>query len=283
MSTLTVKQFREVFDTQLQSDGFVWRDGMYQHVDFENFWYIFLWVKSKGQGHYFDVLFYIGLLSNLDTEHLREYADSFGTSFLKIHHMKNPYYWSRDMDYTQALKIYLTFRNRFHQINTLYEAYQALMELSFTKEIAWLGGENLIDLLLYLNKKEEAITLLKAYNKQLNQYILEGEQYNQKVNESIQKLTNSLNHELSDTVKEKKESLILLCEKDINTTQKRIYHEKEGINHNKLLIDSIIQGTIDDRATIFYEKSLAVADMLKKHYTKQQLEIMKNNWRDQSE
>ena len=73
MNSIDLKRFREIFEPQMNKDGFVWKHHMFMHICFEQGWYATLhpWVESHGDE--FKAVCNVDLLVNLTPENLKLY------------------------------------------------------------------------------------------------------------------------------------------------------------------------------------------------------------------
>ena len=274
-------EFREVFEKRMNQEGFVWHKQTYMHVDFDQGWIIAFWPYSYYNERYFNLQFDMRYLNS-------EFFDAGIEKMTNALHSYQGLYMFRQFDfplvdksmttndgtYAKAVSLEIS-KDRFqqvfdaycrcasphiHAIHTPMDAYVFKKKYIFMLKDQLdlhIEGKEVVDYLLYLGKREEALSLIPLMHKRYH-YLLEHNQ------EYLKRLEASKNQdyyqwELQRAPELQKKLADLVAEVDQLEAQIRHGQYAECV----VQVGSLLQER---------------AETLKKCFSQKQLAIMATNW-----
>ncbi len=295
MNSTDLRRFREIFEKQMNQDGFVWKHHMFIHICFEQGWYatVHPWVVSYGDE--FKTVCAVGLLVNLTAEELKLYhhaqEPSIGRYFdvftnlpkelqFDVHRSSTepPEHYETlpvsNVFFQYTLKRYAeSVRPIFHEITNIHDVF--LFERQY-EVIPWpsLYDIMMLDALMsagYIIDALSYIPILRTKtNEKIDMYIKYKKEAIQKL-EELKQYENTMNEKLRQVQIHGQQIVLKGCIESIKNSQ--IYLQQ--LNKLEQMISA---GTYQERINTYQERvSIAVANHMK-CFSKKEKSIMIENW-----
>ncbi len=171
MNKNDIADFREIFDREMFKEGFIWRYQTYIHVNFEQYWFLAIWPKVFCGGDVFNIAFrlsffheYADIVKSLKQLHVGQLQEMF-VKFVFFSPIRRVLPNSKPF-YQLAFDRYNRFaKNIVHDIQTVSDAcmFQKEYLISLpgsTNHVPYEWGEQLIQMLLLIHNKQEALSLI---------------------------------------------------------------------------------------------------------------------------
>lgn len=277
MNKENLSYFHKVFDMTMSESGFVARSQTFWRIDFQNSWYIALWLLNKGQGHTFDVNYAVGGLWDLN-------IDAFKTMFHRQEYslfgLWNPgeYFrlWRHPDDYQTALQIYKeqvcgTF-NKIHSVHDIYELEKRLNRdfmVTLSKGMHW------IDMLLFLNREDEVAETISKMQEWIDFLYNDTLGSEQRIQEKMAQL-DEMNPKIQKLLSADKQKKRYQDELDrIPERKKRIDELQEEVEDLKSL--TVSQNERDKRKAQIMEKAIRNSESIIKLFSAEEIIAMGRN------